>query len=200
MMLVGFPVKFEGSDTAGAALSAALVWGIMEGGVIWVWWGMGVSGCTCPSAAFRASCIYVCGFMWVCGVCGPPVSWRSRRRWGPRGIGSGCEINSAREEGRRSWECILHKTSARLLPLESPARGCAGSKYLCVPGPAVQGKSSHAPSPARLSLILIKKLNFSELFRGFSHTLGSPLPYTTLAPVSTKSVSQGSRWSRGRHG
>ena len=72
---------------------------------------------------------------------------RARGRWGPRGIGSGCGINSAREEGRRRGECILHKTSARLLTLESPARGCSGSKYLCVPGPAVQGKSSRAPSP-----------------------------------------------------
>jgi hypothetical protein len=29
----------------------------------------------------------------------------------------------------------------------------------------------------------LKKLIFSEWFRGFSHTLGSPLPCTTLAPV-----------------
>ena len=36
--------------------------------------------------------------------------------------------------------------------------------------------------PIRQGLIK-KKLIFSELFRGFSHTLGSPLPCTTLAPV-----------------
>jgi hypothetical protein len=39
-----FPVKDVGSDTAGAARAAALVWGIGEGGMIWGWWGMGVSG------------------------------------------------------------------------------------------------------------------------------------------------------------
>ena len=32
-------------------------------------------------------------------------------------------------------------------------------------------------------LVLFKKLIFSEESRGFSHTLGSPLPCTTLAPV-----------------
>jgi len=60
MILKVVPVKKKSSDTAGAARAAALVWGIGEGGVIWVWWGMGVSGCTGSSAAFRASCVYVC--------------------------------------------------------------------------------------------------------------------------------------------
>ena len=55
-----FPVKDVGSDTAGAARAAALVWGIGEEGVIWGWWGMGVSGFTGPSAAFLASCMYLC--------------------------------------------------------------------------------------------------------------------------------------------
>ena len=55
-----FPVKDVGSDTAGAARAAALVWGIGEEGMIWGWWGMGVSGFTGPSAAFLASCVYVC--------------------------------------------------------------------------------------------------------------------------------------------
>jgi hypothetical protein len=45
-----FPVKDVGSDTAGAARAAALVWGIGEEGMIWGWWGMGVSGFTGPSA------------------------------------------------------------------------------------------------------------------------------------------------------
>jgi hypothetical protein len=50
-------------------------------------------------------------------------------------------------------DCIKqgNKTSARLLPLESLARGCSGSKFFCAPGPAVKGRSSRAPSPARPS-------------------------------------------------
>jgi hypothetical protein len=52
-------------------------------------------------------------------------------------------------------------------------------------------EQQHAPLPhslmnpevPNLDKILLKKLIFSELFRGFSHTLGSPLPCTTLAPV-----------------
>ena len=67
-----FPVKDGGSDTAGAALAAALVWGMGEGGMIWGWWGMGIRGCTGPSAAFRASCVCV-RVACVCVVCvGPP--------------------------------------------------------------------------------------------------------------------------------
>ena len=38
--------------------------------------------------------------------------------------------------------------------MESPARGCSGSRFFCAPGPAVQGRSSRAPSPARHSLDL----------------------------------------------
>ena len=38
--------------------------------------------------------------------------------------------------------------------LESLARGCSGSKFFCAPGPAVQGRSSRASSPARPSLDL----------------------------------------------
>ena len=34
---------------------------------------------------------------------------------------------------------------------------------------------------AQSDKVLLKKLIFSEEFRGFSHTLGSPLPCTTLA-------------------
>jgi hypothetical protein len=56
-----------------------------------------------------------------------------------RGIGSGCEIDSAREEGHDT-NCIKYRRSARLQPLESPARGCSGSKFFCAPGPAVQGR------------------------------------------------------------
>ena len=59
MNLKVVPGKVNGSDTAKAARAAALVWGIGEGGMIWVWWGAGVSGCTCPPAAFRAPCMYV---------------------------------------------------------------------------------------------------------------------------------------------
>ncbi len=78
---------------------------------------------------------------------------RARRHGGTRGIGSECEIHSAREEGHDT-DCIKYRRSARMLPLESPARGCSGSKFLCAPGPAVQGRSSRAPSPARPSLDL----------------------------------------------
>jgi hypothetical protein len=59
MNLKVVPGKVNGSDTAKAARAAALVWGIGEGGMIWVWWGAGDSGCTCPPAAFRAPCMYV---------------------------------------------------------------------------------------------------------------------------------------------
>jgi len=45
--------------------------------------------------------------------------------------------------------------------LESPTRGCSGSKYLCVPGPAIQGKSSRAPSPDSPRLTLTKALLFA---------------------------------------
>ena len=66
---------------------------------------------------------------------------RARGHWGPRGICSGCEIHSAREEGHDT-NCIEYRTSARLLPLESLARGCSGSKFFCASGPTVQGRSS----------------------------------------------------------
>jgi hypothetical protein len=92
---------------------------------------------------------------------------RARRHGGPRGIGSGCEIHSAREEGHDT-NCIKYRTSARLLPLESLARGCSGSKFFSAPGPAVQGRSSRAPSPARPSLdldhTLLFALDFSAVF------------------------------------
>ena len=90
------------------------------------------------------------------------TSTRARRHREPRGIGSGCEIHSAREEGHDT-NCIEYKTSARQLPLASPARGCSGSKFFCAPGPAVQGRSSRAPSPARPSLDLDHALPFCSL-------------------------------------
>ena len=66
------------------------------------------------------------------------------------GLAGGCEIRNARTQ--HNTNCIKqgNKTSARLLPLESLA-GRSGSKFFCVPGPAVQGRSSRAPSPARPS-------------------------------------------------
>ena len=78
-------------------------------------------------------------------------SWRASGQKGPRGIGSGCEAHSART--RHNTTCVKpgYKTSARRLPLESLARGCSGSRFFCVPGHAVQGRSSRAPSPARPS-------------------------------------------------
>jgi hypothetical protein len=90
------------------------------------------------------------------------TSTRARRHGEPRGIGSGCEIHSAREEGHDT-NCIEYKTSARLLPLGSPARGCSGSKFFCAPGPAVQGRSSRASSPARPSLDLDHRLALCSL-------------------------------------
>jgi len=56
-VIVRFLVKLRDSDTAGAALSAALVLGVGEGGVVWGWWGMGISECTGPSAAFRVASV-----------------------------------------------------------------------------------------------------------------------------------------------
>ena len=60
MNLSVVPAKAKGSCTARAARAAALVWGIGEGGMIWVWWGAGVSGCTIPPAALWVPCVYVC--------------------------------------------------------------------------------------------------------------------------------------------
>jgi hypothetical protein len=83
----------------------------------------------------------------------PKTYKRARGREGPRGTGSGCVIHSGREGGHHTG-CIKYKTSARLLPLESLARGCSGSKFSCAPGPAVPGRSSRSSSPARPSLDL----------------------------------------------
>ena len=68
------PDNVEGSDAARAARSAALVWSMGEGGVIWVWLGArlrvsGLSFCV-PSALY----VYVCAVC-VSEVCGLPVSW-----------------------------------------------------------------------------------------------------------------------------
>ena len=78
-------------------------------------------------------------------------SWRASGQEGLMGIGSGCEVHSART--RHNTTCIKqgYKTSARRLPLESLARGCSGSRFFCVPGYAVQGRNSRAPSPVRPS-------------------------------------------------
>jgi hypothetical protein len=76
---------------------------------------------------------------------------QARSHGEPRGIGSGCEIHSAREGGHHT-NCIEYRTRARIQPLESLARGCSGSKFFCTTGPAVQGRSSYTPSPARPSL------------------------------------------------
>jgi hypothetical protein len=75
----------------------------------------------------------------------------NKRVRGTAGIGSGCESHSART--RHNTTCFKqgYKTSARRLPLESLARGCSGSRFFCVPGHAVQGRNSRAPSPARPS-------------------------------------------------
>ena len=88
---------------------------------------------------------------------------RARGHEGPRGIGSGCEVHSARGDDTTQLYCIKqeYRRSARLLPLESLARGCSGSKFFCAPGPAVQGRSSRASSPARPSLDLDHALLFA---------------------------------------
>ena len=70
------------------------------------------------------------------------------RAKGTAGIGSGGEVHSARI--RHHTNCIKqeYKQERNALPLESLARGCSGLKFSCAPGPAVQGRSSRAPSPA----------------------------------------------------
>ena len=73
---------------------------------------------------------------------------------GARYIVRGHDTNCIKQEYRRS---------ARLLPLESLARGCSGSKFFCAPGPAVQGRSSRASSPARPSLDLDHRLALCSL-------------------------------------
>ena len=80
-------------------------------------------------------------------------------------LSNGARNDSARE-GRHNKNCIEYKTSARrLMPLEPLARGCSGSKFFCTPGPAVQGRSSRAPSPARPSLDLDTPFSFSLAVR-----------------------------------
>ena len=104
---------------------------------------------------------------------------RARGQEGPRGIGSGCEIHVRGHD----TNCIKqrYKTSARLLPLESHARGCSGSKFFYAPGPAVQGRSSRAPSPARPSLdlqsdhVLLRALAFVGADKS-SQSLSKPHP------------------------
>ena len=130
----------------------------------------------------------------------------TRTRWheGQRGIGSGCEIHSARE-GRRHTNCIKYRTSARTLPLESPARGCSGSKFLCALGPAVQGRSSRAPSPARPSLDLDHRLALCSLSQPLL-SLSSPSPLSisetterTCNVLQTKMApSAGGSWTHAR--
>ena len=104
MNLSVVPVKAKGSDTARAARAAALVWGIGEGGMIWVWWGAGVSGCTSTPAAFRAPCVCVC-VTCVCVKCvgaasmsavGCPVSQLLSR--------SRCEVGKSERERERERE------------------------------------------------------------------------------------------------
>jgi hypothetical protein len=65
------------------------------------------------------------------------------------------------EGERHHTKCIQQKTNARLLPLESPARGCSGSKYSSAQGPIFQGRSSRAPSPACPIVDLDHALPFS---------------------------------------
>ena len=84
---------------------------------------------------------------------------RERAGMGDRG-GSAVGARYIVRGGTTRHNCtVLNKNiegaaSARPLPLESLARGCSGSRFFCAPGPAVQGKSSRAPSPARPSLTL----------------------------------------------
>ena len=79
------------------------------------------------------------------------------------GLTGGCVIRSA---GTQTQPVLNeeYKTSAWLLPLESSvyqvvcppppciSRRVLGSKYFCASGPAVQGRSSCAPSPAQFLL------------------------------------------------
>jgi len=89
---------------------------------------------------------------------------RARGRLGTAGDQQWVQINSVREKDATK-NCIKHKMSARLLPLESSARRCSGSKFFCAPGTAVQGRSSRAPSPARPSSDLDHAFLFALLVR-----------------------------------
>ena len=51
--------------------------------------------------------------------------------------------------------------------MESFARRCSGSKFFCVPGPAVRGRSSRAPSPARPRLDLDHALRCDLLIEDY---------------------------------
>ena len=65
------------------------------------------------------------------------------------------------------------KTSARLLPLESSARRCSGSRFFCALGPAVQGRSSRASSPARPCLDLDHALLHAPFCSAFDRRRGT---------------------------
>jgi hypothetical protein len=67
-----------------------------------------------------------------------------------------------RRVGGRGGKNKERKASALGVP---PSRGgWSGSKFLCSPGPATQGRSSRAPSPARPSLDLDHALLFALSF------------------------------------
>jgi len=89
------------------------------------------------------------------------------------------------------WPCRFLYVQALLLGFCTQETawpdGCALMRY----GPSKMDRAAtraatpvaHESCSTQSHKILLKKLIFSELFRGFSHTLGSPLPCTTLAPV-----------------
>ena len=79
------------------------------------------------------------------------TSTRARRHGEPRGIGRGCEIHSAREEGRDT-DCIEYKASARRFgpwsPPQEGARDQSSSGRRGLPSKGEARALHHQPAPA----------------------------------------------------
>ena len=75
---------------------------------------------------------------------------RARGQEGPRGIGSGCEIHSARE-GRRHTNCINIKRAQGCCPWSPPQEGARGQSSSARRGLPSKGEARalhHQPVPA----------------------------------------------------
>ena len=90
------------------------------------------------------------------------TSTRARRHGEPRGIGSGCEIHSAREEGRDT-NCIKYRRSARRFgpwsPPQEGARDQSSSVRQGLPSKGEARALHHQPAPAlTLTIALLSAL------------------------------------------
>jgi hypothetical protein len=118
----------------------------------------------------------------------------SARALGPRGIGSGCEINSAREEGRRSGNCI-NINRAQLLPFSTQFRTVEN----CQPSnPTNFGLVFRSPRTLEKSALTDVSLSpVARVTHGFrprtagTHDGGSPTDASPSRPDTKKCIQVG---------